>query len=1050
MLKKIIIVLLTTVSLSVTYAQRSTVYTDPQLSFKKGMELYEQGLYGQAQAEFAQTLDMINHGSEHEFGAIKALSELHNAKCAVQMGKPEGETLILDYIRKYSPDPAAGQALVDMGNYYYNAKQYDKANQFYEMIDNGGLSGAQRMEVKFKQAYSYFVNKKFAQAKAGFRLVKETDGQYYYPANYYYGMCEFFDSNYDAAIKAFQKAAEFKKYKQVVPYYICQIHFAKGEYDKLLSYGEPIWDDADVANKKEIRQLLGQAYFEKGDYKKALPHFVAYAEEASGMREEEFYQLAFTQYKLGDYKNALRNFEEISRTDSKLGQIGAYYFGDCSLKTGNKAAARTAFGSASRLDYDKALQEEALINYGKLSYELKYDQDAVNALQKIKSSSKYYTDAQNVLGNLFLNTRDYERALSIMDGMPTKSPQMKEAYQKVLYYRGVQYFNDGNAAKARELFTRSLDVPIDNKVKALSLYGLADLEAQEKDYSQSITYLNQYFTIAKTVSNMPDDASVHTANYMQGYNYLKQEKYSNALTYFQEAVNGIKKNANSITNQNVEKNILGDATLRAGDCYFKNRNYAQAVKNYDEAIKNKYTGYVYALYQKAIIESLQDNKDEAIIAFERLARDYPTSDYADDALLRVGRTYIQNNQLNKAVAPLKKLTSDYKGKSNLVVQGLLSLGLVYTNQNAPETAVNYYKEVFKNNPSQEEGKQAIEALEELYVTNLGKPDEYTDFLATVPGYKVTEGDKEAVNFKSAESKYESGNFDGAITAYTDYLKRFPNSANALTAQFKRAESYVSKAKSQTKGSAEAKKNWKNAMADYEAVANKGQSNYFVKSLKKAATIAYNSEEDFAKSYDLYSKLEKAAPNDAERTEAQKGALEAAYRLNNAAGVKEMATKISKNPNASPDYIAIAQYYVGKTAFDSKDYETALKAFSEVIKLKPNDDEAAEARYDIAYIYYVRRNLDEAENRCQAANQESSNTFWMAKGTILLSDVYAERGDNSTAQAILEGLLDNYSENKDVVKEAKDKLDALKGKAKTKSKLIDGKKDNGKLELDGDN
>ena len=244
MLKKIIFISLTTLSLSATYAQRTTVYTDPQLAYKHGMELYEQGLYGQAQAEFQQTLSLINHGSEHEFPALRAVAELHNAKCAVQMGKPEGETLILDYIRKYSPDPAAGQALVDMGNYYYNAKQYDKANEFYNMIDNGGLSGAQRLEVKFRQAYGYFVNKKFAQAKAGFRSVKDVDGQYYYPANYYYGMCEFFDSNYDAAIKSFQTAAQFKKYKQVVPYYICQIHFAKGEYDKLISYGEPICGNA--------------------------------------------------------------------------------------------------------------------------------------------------------------------------------------------------------------------------------------------------------------------------------------------------------------------------------------------------------------------------------------------------------------------------------------------------------------------------------------------------------------------------------------------------------------------------------------------------------------------------------------------------------------------------------------------------------------------------------------------------------------------------------------------------------------------------------------
>lgn len=1023
-----------------TQAQQTAVFTDANLFYKRGIEFYEQGLYGQAQEEFKKVLSKNTPVQEPEFAMLQANAELHFAKSAVQMGQDEGESLILAYIRKYSPDPAASKAQSDMANFYYNSKQYDKAASFLENVDMSSVSGEERREMKFKQGYAYFVQKKFPQAQACFRQVKDQDGKFYYPSNYYDGMCSFFDSRYDNAIKSFQIAGQFAKYKPLVPYYICQIHFAKGEYDKLIAYGEPIWDDANVANKKEIRQLIGQAYFEKGNYQKALPHLDYYAEQSSSLREEEFYQLGFTQYKLGDYKKALKNFEEISRTDSKLGQIGAYYYADCCLKAGNKVGARNAFASASRMNYDKALQEEASFNYGKVSYELKFDSDAINALQKVSSSSKYYNEAQNILGNLFLNTRDYARALKTIDAIPNKSPQMKEALQKVLYFNGVQKYNDNELSEARSMFLRSLDSPTDSKFKALATYALGEIDHQNKNFASSINYMNQFLTLAKTVSGLPEESSVYTANYIQGYNYIKQEKFDSALRFFEESINGIAKDKSFLTSDYVEKQVLGDASLRAGDCQFKNNKYDAALKHYNRAIDIKANGYVYAIFQKAMIEGLRGNNDDKLLSLEKLVRDFPNSEYADEALLAQASTYKNIGQFNKAVAPLKKLVTEYKGKSNLLAEAYLSLGLIYVNQNQPETAATNYKEVFKHNPNQEQGKIALEALEEIYVSDLGKPDLYTDFVSTVPGYKVTEGDKEALNFKAADTKFNSGNYDQAIVAYTDYLKKFPNGANAIIAQFRRAESYASL------------KKYSDALKDYEAVADKGQSSYYVRALSKAANIAYNFSQDFNKSFELYSELEKAATNDETRFDAQLWAMRSAYRANNTAGTRAMAEKVAKNANAKPEVQMTANYFIGKIAFDNKDYTAALPAFNKVVMLDPDSKEAAEARYLRAYMYYIRRDLTTAEQQCQdAAKASASYSFWVGKCVILLADIYAERNDLSTAQAALESVIENNPDDKELVAEAQSKLDQYKGKSKTSSKLrADDKKTNGLLDMDDNN
>ncbi len=79
-----------------------------------------------------------------------------------------------------------------------------------------------------------------AKAKGAFATLKQNSrSEWYYPANYYYGCCAFFEGKYDEAQKAFQICEQSDKYKQFVPYYIAQIYAAKKQYDLVISYGEP-------------------------------------------------------------------------------------------------------------------------------------------------------------------------------------------------------------------------------------------------------------------------------------------------------------------------------------------------------------------------------------------------------------------------------------------------------------------------------------------------------------------------------------------------------------------------------------------------------------------------------------------------------------------------------------------------------------------------------------------------------------------------------------------------------------------------------------------
>ncbi len=996
-------------------AQQTTVFTDANRAFKLGKEHYDNGLVAKAQNEFEKAVLLLQPTNEPESELLRMKAELFYAKSAVRLNLPEGEKLVLDFARRYDPDPLANEAIIEMANYYYNDRQYEKAIQLFSSIDTYDLNREQRSEVRFKQGYCHFYKKNFSAAASAFREIKDIDNQYYFPTNYYYGITQFYENNYPEAIKSFERVQRSNKYKVYVPYYITQIYFAQGLYDDVIDYGAKKAQSPGLKNKAEINQLVGQAYFEKGDYNRALPHLEYFADNSNKIRAEDYFQIGFTQKETGHCDRAVKNFEKLKNVNNPLGQNAMYSLADCQIQNGDKQKARNAFKVASRMNFDRSIQEESSFNYGKLSYELNYDREAVPALQKIQADSKYYSEAQTMLSNIFLNTRDYESALNLLEKIPNKTPKMRETYQKVAYFSGLQLLKDGNDAKAKQRFQKSLENPVDNRTKALTYFWLGDIASKEKKYNESAQQINKFTTLAKNMNNLPDESSLFMANYTMGYNYLKQKNYSGALGFFQEAIAGIRQNSMFINNDFITKNILGDATLRAGDCLFKRNQYSQAIRYYDDAVANKYSGYVYALYQKAIIEGLRGNTTEKILALESIADDYSNSEYADNSLLQLGITYLEISQFDQAVSALKKLIREHKN-SELYNEALIKLGLINYNQGSVATAIDYYKQVFSHNPTAKESEAALTALEEIYVDDLGQPDKYFAFLETIPGYKVDSSEKEAISFKAAESQFENGNYEKAVTAYTNYLRKYPAGRNSLLAYYHRGESYS------------VLKRYSEALRDYEYVANKGPGRYFAKALRKAALIAYNYEQDFQKAYTFYAQLEATAENSETRFEAQLGAMRSAYRTNNSQAVASMAQKVSENPAATDGQKATAYFYIGKLRLDEKSYDKALAAFNEVIRLS-NDEQTAEARYLVAYIYYVQRDLDVAQQLCLNANRESAGyNYWIAKSVILLADILAEKGDLFNAQAALEGLIENYDEDQELVNIAKAKLEKLKNQS----------------------
>ncbi|MGB4959570.1 MAG: tetratricopeptide repeat protein, partial [Saprospiraceae bacterium] len=370
--------------------QENSISIDRLEYYRLGQRFFDASLYGPSGFAHQTFIHQVHPPTEDDFMNLVDDATGMKAIGGLRLDLLSGENDLLTFISRKYPDPVTTPAILELGSYYYNKKWFKKSTEMYARTDLSNLPQYDMSEARFKKGYSHFVIKEFAEGKYELTQTKDIRNDFYFPANYYYGVCEYFLGNYTAAVASFEKVKSNAAYKSFVPYYITQIYFAQDLTDKVISYGEDALSDPDLRNRKEIRQLIGQSYFKQKEFTKALPHLEYYEANTEKLTIEEFYQLGFTQYQLKRYDPAIKNFKELNLLDDKLGQLVNYYLADCHYKTGDLVSARAAFKKVSQMTYEPKMQQEAAFNYGKLSAEAGFEREAINTLIKIEKTSPYF------------------------------------------------------------------------------------------------------------------------------------------------------------------------------------------------------------------------------------------------------------------------------------------------------------------------------------------------------------------------------------------------------------------------------------------------------------------------------------------------------------------------------------------------------------------------------------------------------------------------------------------------------------------------------------
>ncbi len=987
-------------SLSTLFAQKPHGLETVDSEYKTALELFQKQKYGAAQRHFTKALEAYQDRDSE----WKTDAEFYAALCAVELFNEDADYLILEFIRNHPESPKTKLALFELARFEYQKKNYRRAVSYFEGVDRMVLSEEQIAEFYFKSGYSHFMIGDMDKASLAFFEIKDINTTYTSPAIYYYAHIAYSEENYETALREFKRLTDDENFSPIVPFYIVQILYLQKNYDEILEYAPPLLETATPSRAIEIEKFIGDAYYKMELYQEAIPHLEHYASELRTVTREDRYQLGFAYYQVGEFEKAARLFERVTGKSDLLSQNAYYLLADCYLKTERKDNARMAFSSASKMDFDETIKEDALFNFAKITYELSYSpfNEAIRALNQYieeYAHSDRIDEAYEFLMQAYLNTRNYKEALESLNKIQEKNDRIKSAYQRVAFYRGLELFSDLKFDEAVDHFDLSLQYgTFDLTTKARAYYWRGEAYYRLKDHEMAFDDYQEFIGLPGAFETI----EYQVAHYNLGYIYFSEKDYPEALSWFRKYVN---------LAGDTKSKMMGDALNRIADCYFITSDYQTALSFYQKAIELGLSGSDYAMFQKGIILGVTNNHREKTTILTSLLEKMPSSAYVDDALFERGRSFVSMENNNRAIDDYLKIINDFEN-SSYVPKAMVQLGLVYYNMNRNDDAIGWFNRVIEHYRGTEEAQNALAGLKNVYV-DMNEVDRYFDYVRNLGDeVNITVAEQDSLTYIAGENLYMAGNCERAVQTLNGYIERFDQGSFLLNAHFYKAECDMKLG------------NVEEALASYNFVIESPRSLFTEPALVAAADIKFKAKK-LPEAIENYAYLEGVAELPNNLLVARLGMMRSFYILENYNNTITAAKQVLTSDKVSEEMAREAYFKIAKSYYALEELDLAQSNFRRVAS-EVKSLEGAESKYRVAEIYFLKEQFDRAEQEInQFLELNTPHPYWMAKIFILDADMKVRKEDYFEAKHMLQAIIDYYEEPNDgIIEEASRKYNEI--------------------------
>lgn len=603
------------------------------------------------------------------------------------------------------------------------------------------------------------------------------------------------------------------------------------------------------------------------------------------------YREAQSLFEEGKFQEAANAFQKIvwAQPPREMAAEASYRMGECYYNLEQNQRAVEAFQSILKKYKDLYLAPEAMYALG-LTYLAMGDQrDAEKVLSgKLAENFPGYAQAEKTmdgLGMIRYADGDYKAAAVRFEGLKSKES---------LFYLAKCYGHLGKPLEAVGIYKQLIDGYPGTVLAEMSLYSEGDALFYSGDY-QGALYKYQYFLTSYPLTRIKD-----YARYKFGCCNFHEQNYEKAIELFMPEV------------KHADPALAAHNSYMLGEACFATKRF-----------------------------------DRALVAYQRVRADYPTSRVAALAGIKLGRTYVAEGDTNQAEVVYEQLANQYPSGDFAGLGDYLSGANLFDQGRYAEAA------------------QHFEAILEKYSTSLAvEPALAMDLMA-----------------HNREANYEK-----TISVGSSYLKRLPESKSPWRG---RSYYFLAEAYFYTRDYPDARKLYTRVRDEYgesgltpEALngvgwcllqegkydaaleelqkveAGWGNDTSAVISAKFGKGIALYNSTDYLKALDEFETLDRDYPG----TEtAGAGVFFSGlcyYRLEyyaQALKAWEAVLADYKKNHKAPD----AAMQMGETYFRALQYDKAIASYRVVLDDYPTSPLVRDAQMSIANCYYNARQDDDA-------------------------------------------------------------------------------------------
>jgi len=412
-----------------------------------------------------------------------------------------------------------------------------------------------------------------------------------------------------------------------------------------------------------------------------------------------YFKLGKALMESGKYEEQTITYLQKAATLSRNAEIRneAYrYLGDLYLKNEGFIAARNQY---QKIDEQTIYADpELLYNVGDVYYQLKsYSQSVVYFEYYVHNytAQENYIEALNLLASINLSMNEQEKAIIYYAILAEKAPD-----DGLLRTLRNLYIDKGQFDEAIEISMKIEALTSkDRRILAGIYEAQGNLSYAILQYGRIISQVTAEDTMLIDTKHLADlhmlvgDVNSALTNYTKIYNLA--ESYKDPFESFSY----------------LDWSKIAENTIVA---YYKLKNRTQAEvfeKYYKSVIKDKVDIEAHLALERGIYYAQLDQK-KARKLFEKVIKNYGTTEYADDVHLELAIMALENKEFEEAETYLTTLIDKFPD-SDLINNVYLKLGSMNFSEGNFQDALEYYHKVIQRDT---EGTYAMQAIENFALT----------------------------------------------------------------------------------------------------------------------------------------------------------------------------------------------------------------------------------------------------------------------------------------------------------------------------------------------